>query len=97
MKLKELYEELLKIAKDVGITVRRGKGNFKGGYCIVHEKDLIVLNSNASLETMASVVAKSLLERDIDNVYIKPVVRDFIERERDLALFDKQYKLEVTE
>ena len=95
MKLKQVYEELMKIASDVGIKVLKGNGSFRGGYCIVKDEDLIILNKTATLEVMSSVLARSLLEKNIDNVFVKPVIREFIEKERDLFFPEREFVLEV--
>lgn len=96
MKLKEIYEELLEIAKQAGIKVRKENGRFNSGSCLVKEEAVIVLNKTTTMETMSSVLAKSLSEFPIDNIYIKPAVREFIEREKAIAsIKDKNYKLEV--
>ena len=96
MKLKEIYEELLEIAKQAGIKVRKENGRFNSGSCLVKEEALIILNKTTTLETMSSVVAKSLSEFPIDNIYIKPAIREFIDREKALAsIKEKNFSLEV--
>ncbi|MBI5325957.1 MAG: hypothetical protein HZB41_11915 [Ignavibacteriae bacterium] len=96
MKLKEIFDELINVAQDAGITVKKEKGNFRGGYCVINGKEMIVLNKSTTLETMSSLVAKSLAERAVDNVYIKPVVRDFIEKEKNgLIQLSIEFNLEL--
>ena len=46
MHLKTLYNKLNIIANELGIKIIRGKGNFKGGSCVIKEESTIVINSN---------------------------------------------------
>ena len=96
MKLKEIYAELLDIAKQAGIKVRRENGKFHSGSCLVKDEAVIVLNKTTTIETLSSVLAKSLSEFPIDNIYIKPAVREYIEREKAIAAIkEKNFSLEV--
>ncbi len=94
MKLKDIFDELITIAKEAGITVKKEKGNFHGGYCVINGREMIILNRASTLETMASLVARSLSERSVDNVYIKPVIRDFIENEKNPAQLSIEFNLD---
>lgn len=80
MKLIEIHNELMEIAKSLGITVRKEKGNFRSGFCIINDKEVIVLNKNATIESLVSVLALCLA-RYSDKLYIKPVIREFIDKE----------------
>lgn len=95
MKLKEMYDELVQIARQIGIIVRKEDGKFRSGYCIVDEEEYIVLNRSNPLEVSTSSLARALVQLQIDNIYIKPVVREFIERERDMKPGEKEFQLEV--
>ena len=95
MKLSELYNELIDVAKKSGITVRKEKGTFKSGYCVLKDEDLIILNSANTIETLSNILAKSLTEFSLDNAYIKPAVRDFIEKERVSAEDESGFKIEI--
>ena len=98
MQLKELYEELLAIADKIGIKVRKEKGNFSGGNCVINNKNFIVINNSVPLEMKTSTLAKCLRQYPIDNVFIKPVVREYIEQEIQLRFDSKdEYELIVDE
>jgi hypothetical protein len=96
MKLKEIYEELIEIAKQAGIKVRKENGKFHSGSCVVKEESVIILNRTTTLETMTGVLAKGLSDKQIDKIYIKPAVREYIDREKGFAaLQEKSFSLEV--
>ena len=81
MKHEELINELNELARQLGVTVRYEKGDFEGGYCILKESRLLLVNKRLMLMRKASVLALALREIGLDNVFIKPAVRQFIEDE----------------
>ncbi len=98
LQLKEVYEELLIIADKIGIKVRKEKGNFNGGNCIINDKNFIIINNSVPLEMKTSTLAKCLKQYPIDNVFIKPAVREYIEQEIQLRIDSKdEYELIVEE
>lgn len=92
--LKQMLTELEEVADKLGYKVRYEKGNFSGGYCILKESRLLVVNSRNEIERRIIIVSKSLKEIGIDDVYIKPNVRELIEKESSRKLKDNE---EVTE
>lgn len=95
MKLNHILEELLQIAQNIGITVRKENGKFKSASCEVKSEKLIVLNRSTPLETMSSALAVGLAQYPIDNLYIKPVVRDYIEEQVRNKSAEPIFELEV--
>ena len=81
MKHEDLIEELQSVAGQLGIQVRYEKGDFEGGYCILHERKLMLVNRRLLPQRRASVLAAALREIGLDNVYLKPAVRAFIDDE----------------
>jgi len=94
MKLNEMHKELMEIAKSLGISVRKEKGNFKSGFCIVNDKEVIVLNKNATTESLVSVLALCLSKYS-DKLYIKPVVREFIDKETENRTKSSSDKIQI--
>ncbi len=78
MKPEEIYNELLEIADKLGITVRKDKGKFRGGSCVLNEHKIIVINNSIPLTAKASILAKCLNSFSIENVFIKPAIRNYI-------------------
>ncbi len=85
----ELQLELEQTAGEMGVHIRYEKGDFEGGYCILREEKIIVVNKKLSPTKKCSVIAQALGDYGIENVYMKPVVRTYVEdeivRARELA------------
>lgn len=79
--LKQMLAELEEVAEKLGYKIRYEKGNFEGGYCVLKESRLLVVNSRNEIERRIIIVSKSLKEIGIDGVFIKPNVREIIEKE----------------
>jgi hypothetical protein len=77
----EVLSELEIVARDMGVRVRFEKGDFDGGYCLLRAERIIVVNKKLNPNQKASVIARAFGELGIDNVYIKPAIRLFIEDE----------------
>jgi hypothetical protein len=76
-----LLNELESIASQLGIKLRYEKGDFEGGYCVLKSERIIVINKKLSPTVRLSVLARGISEIGLNNVYVKPAVRDFIEDE----------------
>ena len=74
----------------MSIRLVSGKGNFAGDYCLVDEDRYIVLNKNKPMEQRLKRLAVAFSQLDLSNIYIKPAVREMIENEREMTLFDKR-------
>ncbi|MCX8105333.1 MAG: hypothetical protein N3D80_05595 [Ignavibacterium album] len=84
MKIKEkefeqIIDDLKLIASQLGVTVRFEKGDFKGGFCIVKENKIIVINKFANTQRKAAILATALKELGIDNIYVNPRLREIID------------------
>ena len=77
----EIIKELEALAERCRITLRYEKGDFDGGYCVLKADRLIVLNKKLATQRKASVLAHALAEVGVDEMYLKPVVREYIEDE----------------
>lgn len=76
-----MIQELQDVARQLGITVRFDQGNFEGGYCILKAQRLLLLNKRLLPVRKAAVLARALREIGLDNVFLKPAVRAYIEDE----------------
>ncbi|HEX7358584.1 MAG TPA: hypothetical protein VF270_12805 [Ignavibacteriaceae bacterium] len=88
MKLKEkefeeIIQDLRSVASQLGATVRFEKGDFKGGYCLLKESKVIVINKNANLQRKAMILSVALKELGVDEIYLNPKLRDLIEEMGD--------------
>ncbi|HEX2962057.1 MAG: hypothetical protein HF300_18345 [Ignavibacteria bacterium] len=84
MNIKEKeFEEILKdlkaLAGELGATVRFEKGDFKGGYCLLKESKVIVINRMANQQRKAMILSAALKELGIDQIYLTPRLREVID------------------
>jgi hypothetical protein len=81
MKNEEMIQELEATAQQLGVTLRYDKGDFEGGYCILKEQKILLINKRLMPTRRASVLAVALQEIGMEQVFLKPAVRAFIEDE----------------
>lgn len=86
MKPEKLLEDLKTVAEQIGVHVIIDKGNFVGGHCLVYEQRKIVLNRHLPTEVKAAKLAQGLGQFPLEDVRLKPMLRDFIEREKQRVL-----------
>lgn len=75
----EVVEELKALAKQLGAEVRFEKGDFKGGYCILKESKVIVINKMTNLQKKIIIISQALKELGIDDLYLPPRIREIID------------------
>jgi hypothetical protein len=81
MTVEETLSELEIVAHDMGVHIRYEKGDFDGGYCLLRDERIIVVNKKLNPNRKASVLSQAFGELGIENIYIKPAIRLFIEDE----------------
>ncbi len=87
MNIKRIYKEFEELAEQLGIKIVLGRGNFTGDYCMVEEEKVIVVNKNKPLEQRVKRLAVAFSMLDLSNVYVKPIIRQMIEAEKEGSLF----------
>ena len=86
MKKEKLYSEFEELGQRLGVKIIKGKGNFTGGICIEKDETVIVVNKMKPIEHRLKILATSFLEYNLDDIYMIPALRAFIENTRSLAL-----------
>jgi hypothetical protein len=81
MKHEDLIEELQTVAAQLNVIIRFERGDFEGGYCILRDKKLLLVNRRLIPSRKASVLATALQEIGLDDVYLKPAIRAYVEDE----------------
>ena len=76
-----ILEELLALLETNGVIIRNEPlGGGGGGLCIVKNQRIFFFDTQAASAVMAAVCAEAVGKVvDIEQVYIKPEVREFIE------------------
>jgi len=75
----EILQELKSVADQLGASVRFEKGDFKGGYCLLNDRKVIVINKMANLQRKIMILSTALKELGIDGIYLNPRIREVIE------------------
>lgn len=84
MKIKEkefetILEDLKSVATEMGAKVRFERGDFKGGYCLVKDSKIIVINKLSTTQRKVITLSAALKELGIDDIYITPKLREIID------------------
>ncbi len=81
MKNEEILAELHELAKQIGVTIRYEKGDFEGGYCILKDQRVLLVNKRLFPRRKSAILAIAMHEIGLDNVYVKPALREYVEDE----------------
>jgi len=89
MKLKEkefenVLLDLKSLADQMGVKVRYERGDFNGGYCLLKENKIIVINKLSTLQRKVVTLSQALKEIGIDDVYLTPKLRELIDEMSDV-------------
>ncbi len=82
---REMLDQLEDVAKGLDIEVRyetmRKESRFNpGGLCRIRGRPVIIVNRKAGLEDQINVVASAIKRFDLDTVFLRPGLRDFLDR-----------------
>jgi hypothetical protein len=89
MKLKEkefenVLLDLKSLADQMGVKVRYERGDFNGGYCLLKENKIIVINKLSTLQRKVVTLSQALKEIGIDDVCLSPKLRELIDEMSDV-------------
>ena len=84
MKKEKLYNEFEELAMRLGLRIINGKGDFQGGPCTVNKKKVIVVNKIKPIEQRLKILASSFNKIDLEDIYIVPALRTYIEESKVL-------------
>ena len=77
--------ELETVAARLSLPVRYVKGEMRGGLCRLRNQWQIIINADLADDEKAEVLAESLAQTELDNVYVSPRVRQLLEQVRGRA------------
>ena len=78
MNSKKIYIELKEVFDKIGYKVILDNGNFNSGYCLLEDDKVIVINKNKPYENRVRVLSQILSSIKLDDIYIKPYIRELI-------------------
>lgn len=76
-----LIDELTGIMNNLGLSVRTEKGIFKGGFCLLREQKLFLLNKNLEQDKKINILVKSIAAIGVEGIYLKPNIRELVDKE----------------
>jgi len=79
-----ILDELLALLGQNNVTIRsEPMGGAGGGLCKIKDKQLFYVDTEAHSAEMAVTCAQAVNEiMDIESIYIRPQIRDFLEKNR---------------
>ncbi len=78
MKEDEILAGLEKLVESLSIQLRYEKGDFAGGYCVLKDKRMMIVNSALSPAQRLKVLASELAGMNLDEVFVLPALREVI-------------------
>jgi hypothetical protein len=79
-----LIEELVEVLNKLGFSVRTEKGTFKGGFCLLRDQKLFLLNKNLEQDKKINILVKNIAGIGAEGIYLKPSIRELIDKEQDI-------------
>lgn len=76
-----LIKELIELLDRLGYSVRVEKGIFKGGFCLLREQKIFLLNRNLEQDKKINILVKNIAGIGVEGLYLKPNIRDLIDKE----------------
>jgi ribonuclease P protein component len=82
-----LVDELVEVAKRVGVEVRRERilrevgYRARGGACRLREKDLLIIDRDQPPSEQIEVLAEALRKRNVEELYLSPAARRVLQGE----------------
>ena len=80
---KAILSQLEELTNNLGIEFRYEKikkesSFFPGGLCTINNKKILIINSQASLEDKIQIFIKSVKDFDLNEVFVKPALRELL-------------------
>ncbi len=76
-----MLEELEKIVNLFNIKIRYEKGDFLGGYCLLKDEKLILINKKIDEKKKINLLASLIYEFGLNKIDINCKIKNFIEDE----------------
>ena len=80
----QLLQEIEELLARLSIPLRYEKGDFRGGLCRLNDRICFILNKKLSIDQKLQIMQSDLRLLDLDDVYIRPALREFLESEPKL-------------
>tara|TARA_B100001175_G_scaffold40467_1_gene29859 strand:+ start:12 stop:344 length:333 start_codon:yes stop_codon:yes gene_type:complete len=78
-KNQQLLDDFIELGQKCDVKIIHDKGDFNGDTCLLFSDNIVVINKHKPLEQRLHVLAKCFSKLNLDNIYIKPVLRELID------------------
>ena len=78
MKPAAIFQKFEQIAEELRIRILKKKGNFIGGYYLMEDKRIIVVNKLKPIEQHIRALAQAFARLDTSQMYLKPSIWEII-------------------
>ena len=98
MKPEQLYQNLIEITEKLNVKVSeknfRTIGiNIQSGFCKVKNNNLFIIDKHLPVVKKNIILANFLNKMPLENIYIMPVVRDFVNKYRETRKTEREHSL----
>ena len=95
IKPEQLYQNLIEIAEKLNVKVseksfRKTGINIQSGFCRVKNKNLFMIDKHLPVFKKNIILANFLNKMPLENIYIMPVVRDFVNKHRETEKTERE-------
>jgi hypothetical protein len=73
--------ELESLVQSIGLEIRYEKGDFKGGDCILYERNLVVMNKKNTTPQKIQLLSRVVGLYGGDDLFMKPIIRQVVDEE----------------
>ncbi len=80
-KKEALIDDLVEVIGKLGFEVRMERGTFKGGFCLLREQKIFLLNKNLEQDKVIGILARNISGMGVEGIYLKPNVRELVDKE----------------
>ena len=89
METREIIEDLVALLEQNGVSIRRqAMGGGGGGLCRIKGKEVFFVDTECPAPEMGAICSKAVNELlDIESIYIRPQVRQYLEKYSDTPSF----------
>lgn len=77
-----ILQGLESLIQNLSIDLRYEKGDFMGGLCKIRNKEVFIINNKLPIEKKITLMAVELNRLNLEQIYIRPALRDIIESKK---------------
>lgn len=82
-KKESLIQDLVGVFNKLGFEVRIEKGTFKGGFCLLREQKIFLLNKNLEQDKKVNLLIKNIANIGVEGIYLKPSIRELVDKDSE--------------